>query len=75
LSHAHTLSNKQFTHYRLSEKRGDISIISSGIVTHDHFASYYSKLVGVEHSLCNAHHLRELKAIIVRQLNMQINDN
>ena len=61
---AHTLSNNKFTHYRVSEKRGDISIISSGVVTHDHFVSYYSKLDGVQHSLCNAHHLRELKAVV-----------
>jgi transposase len=61
---AHTLSNNKFTHYRISEKRGDISIISSGVVTHDHFVSYYSKLDGVQHSLCNAHHLRELKAVV-----------
>lgn len=60
----HTLSNKQFTHYRLSEKRGDISIVSLGVLTHDHFKSYYSKLDGVQHSLCNAHHLRELKAVV-----------
>jgi transposase len=50
--------------YRVSEKRGDVSIISSGVVTHDHFVSYYSKLDGVQHSLCNAHHLRELKAVV-----------
>ena len=60
----HTLSNEQFTHYRLSEKRGDISIVSSGVLTHDHFVSYYSKLDGIQHSLCNAHHLRELKAVV-----------
>lgn len=60
----HTLSNDKFVYYRLSEKRGDISTGLSGTVTHDHFVSYYSKLEGVQHSLCNAHHLRELKALI-----------
>lgn len=60
----HSLSNDKFVHYRLSEKRGDILTDLSGTVTHDHFVSYYSKLNNVEHSLCNAHHLRELKALI-----------
>jgi len=60
----HTLSNNKFVHYRASEKRGDVPTDLSGTVVHDHFASYYSKLKGVQHSLCNAHHLRELKAVV-----------
>lgn len=60
----HTLSNENFTHYRVSEKRGDIAKELTGVVTHDHFAPYYAQLgEDVEHSLCNAHHLRELKAV------------
>ena len=35
----------------------------TGTVVHDHWKSYYN-LHGVEHGLCNQHHLRELKAII-----------
>jgi transposase len=34
-----------------------------GIVVHDHWKPYYT-LKGVLHALCNAHHLRELKALV-----------
>ena len=34
-----------------------------GIVVHDHWKPYYT-MSGVLHALCNAHHLRELKALI-----------
>ena len=34
-----------------------------GIVVHDHWHPYYT-LTGVRHALCNAHHLRELKALV-----------
>ena len=34
-----------------------------GIVVHDHWHPYYT-LKGVLHALCNAHHLRELKALV-----------
>jgi transposase len=59
----HTLCNNQFVHYRASEKRGDILVGIKGIVVHDYFASYFSKLENVKHAMCNAHHLRELKAV------------
>ena len=60
----HTLSNDSMTHYRLSEKRGDIPTDVKGCVSHDHFSPYYSKMGDeVKHALCNVHHLRELKAI------------
>ena len=59
----HSLSNKYFVSYRLSEKRGDVPKDLMGTVTHDHFQSYYSEMENVTHSLCNAHHLRELKAV------------
>jgi transposase len=35
----------------------------TGIVVHDHWKPYYT-LKGVLHALCNAHHLRELKALV-----------
>ena len=34
-----------------------------GIVVHDHWKPYYT-MTGVLHALCNAHHLRELKALV-----------
>ncbi len=58
----HTLCNDQLVHYRISERRGDIASDLTGVVTHDHFVSYYARLENVEHAVCNAHHLRELKA-------------
>jgi transposase len=59
----HTLCNDRLVHYRASEKRGDIPKDVTGVIGHDHFISYYSQLSNVEHALCNAHHLRELKAV------------
>ena len=35
----------------------------AGIVVHDHWKPYYT-MPGVRHALCNAHHLRELKALV-----------
>jgi transposase len=57
----HVLCDDQRVHYRLSEKRGDVKECLSGVLVHDSFVSY-DKLEGVEHALCNAHLLRELKA-------------
>jgi len=62
LEWVHTSSNDKFTYYRISEKRGDVPQNLQGIAVHDHFQSYYSKMPNVQHALCNAHHLRELKA-------------
>ena len=60
----HTLCSDQLVHYRASDKRGDVPTELEGVVIHDHFAPYYSKMNDVQHALCNAHHLRELKAVI-----------
>jgi transposase len=60
----HTASTPALTLYRVTEKRGEVTEgLEGGVIVHDHFKPYYS-LPGVEHALCNAHHLRELKALI-----------
>lgn len=51
------------TVYAVTRKRGDILVGMVGVLVHDHFAPYFG-LSGVRHALCNAHHLRELKALI-----------
>jgi transposase len=59
----HTASTPALTHYRVSEKRGALpTTLEGGVIVHDHFKSYFT-LKGVDHALCNAHHLRELKAL------------
>jgi transposase len=37
--------------------------MADGVIVHDHFKAYYA-LRGAQHALCNAHHLRELQALI-----------
>ncbi len=60
----HTVSTVALTQYRVSEKRGAMpATLRGGVIVHDHFKPYFT-LPGVEHALCNAHHLRELKALI-----------
>lgn len=59
----HVMSNEMGTYYRPSHKRGSMFEYLRGTIIHDHFRSYY-KLKDVLHALCNAHHLRELKALI-----------
>jgi transposase len=60
----HTASTPALTHYRVSEKRGALlTSLEGGVIVHDHFKPYFT-LTGVGHALCNAHHLRELKALI-----------
>jgi transposase len=44
-------------------KRGSLLANVTGIVVHDHWKPYYT-MSGVLHALCNAHHLRELKALV-----------
>ena len=51
------------TFYRVSAKRGSLLANVTGIVVHEHWKPYYT-MTGVLHALCNAHHLRELKALI-----------
>ncbi len=58
----HVMSNNDATVYRIAQKRGTMFLGLSGIIIHDCFKSYYA-LTGVQHALCNAHILRELKAL------------
>lgn len=60
----HVVSTQTETWYRAAEKRKDIKVLAGlqGVVVHDHWKPYY-QLTGVDHALCNAHHLRELKAL------------
>ncbi len=59
----HIASTFLLTFYRVSAKRGSLMENVSGIVVHDHWQPYYT-MSGVLHALCNAHHLRELKALV-----------
>jgi transposase len=57
----HIASTVWLTFYRVSAKRGSLLPKVTSIVVHDHWKPYYT-MTGVLHALCNAHHLRELKA-------------
>lgn len=66
---AHVISNETLTMYHLDEKRGSEAIDNFGIIpntnaisVHDGFISY-KRYENITHSLCNAHHLRELTFI------------
>ena len=50
----HSASTLALTHYRVSEKRGDIPrTLQGGIIVHDHFKPSYT-LAGLGHALCKA---------------------
>jgi len=59
----HIASTSLLTFYRISPKRGSLPDNMAGIVVHDHWKPY-DTLKDVLHALCNAHHLRELQALI-----------
>jgi transposase len=59
----HIASTATLTFYRVCAKRGSLLANVVGTVVHDHWKPYYT-MPGVLHALCNAHHLRELKALI-----------
>jgi transposase len=59
----HIASTALLTFYRISPRRGSLPANVAGIVMHDHWKPYYT-LQGVLHALCNAHHLRELEALV-----------
>jgi transposase len=61
----HAASTEQLTFYGLHARRGteamrDLGILEhyTGTAVHDHWKSYFT--FSCDHSLCNAHHLREL---------------
>ena len=58
----HVASTGLLTFYRVCARRGSLLANVVGIVVHDHWKPYYT-MRGVLHALCNAHHLRELKAL------------
>ena len=64
----HNTSNDRFTHYAIHDKRGTLAIDDIGILpdyagvsVHDRYKSYDQ--YPCEHSLCNAHLLRDLKGL------------
>jgi len=66
----HAALNEKWTLFMPHEKRGkeamdDMGILPEfkGILIHDHWKSYFSYIECL-HALCNAHHLRELQAVI-----------
>jgi hypothetical protein len=59
----HIASTALLTFYRVCANRGSLMAGVVGIVVHDHWKPYYM-MKDVLHALCNAHHLRELKALI-----------
>src|SRR3954468_24069961 len=59
----HIASTLRLTFYRVSPKRGSLPANVTGIVVQYHWKPYYT-MTGVRHALCNAHHLRELKALV-----------
>ena len=65
----HTVCNAGFTYYYPHDKRGGVAIDEmgvlptyKGIICHDHWKPYFN--YGGLHSLCNAHHLRELERAV-----------
>jgi transposase len=90
----HTACNDKWTYFYPHNKRGseaidEIGIIPTfkGVLCHDHWKAYYK--YHCEHSLCNAHHIRELEwsetednqrwAAIMKkfliELNKEVNDS
>lgn len=62
----HSAGNENYTYYFPHKKRGKKAMDAmgilpnfTGIAVHDHWDSYY-QFIRCFHSLCNAHHLREL---------------
>ena len=60
----HVMSAPDYTYYHHSSKRKSLLEGVEGIVVHDHWRPYFQLSEVSAHGLCNAHHLRELQAII-----------
>jgi transposase len=58
----HVLCTSLLTYYRVNSKRGSLLEGIQGIVIHDHWKPYLKLLLAL-HAFCNAHHIRELKAV------------
>lgn len=90
----HTACNNLWTHFFPHDKRGskamdEINILPKfgGVLCHDHWKPYY--LYNCLHSLCNAHHLRELEwsatndnqkwaqamKVFLKELNKKVDDS
>ena len=59
----HVLCNTHLTYFCVKEKRGFLHEGLRGTVVHDGWKAYFT-LDQVKHILCNAHHLRELIALV-----------
>jgi transposase len=59
----HVLSNEKATYLWHNVRRKSLLTDLTGVLVHDHYAPYY-QYESVVHAFCNAHHLRELKALI-----------
>ncbi|HEX4615079.1 MAG TPA: IS66 family transposase [Stellaceae bacterium] len=59
----HIASTTLLTFYRVCAQRGSLLAGVIGTAVHDHWKPYYI-MGSVQHALCNAHHLRELKALV-----------
>ncbi len=65
----HVASNQKTTAYLIHEKRGTVAMdamnilpLYKGAIVHDYWKPYF-RYDDVQHALCNAHHLRELRAM------------
>jgi transposase len=60
----HSASTAVYTHDRVGETRGEVPrTMADGVIVPDHFKAYDARR-GAQHALCNAHHRRELQALI-----------